>query len=103
MSLEKVVKLQYSKKKKVNNQVYLTDYFPHFLGLTSANAHLNNATWISEYNFPAVLSRCKFPKTSDAVHELATNRNKNRTEPNLPPLPPEFASFAGTICFWIFY
>lgn len=65
-------------------------------GLTSANAHLNNATWISEYNFPAVLSRCKFPKTSDAVHELATNRNKNRTEPNLPPLPPEFASFAGS-------
>ena len=47
------------------------------------------------------MSRCKFPKTSDAVHELATNRNKNRTEPNLPPLPPEFASFAGRI-FHIF-
>merc|ERR1719278_444488 len=58
-------------------------------GITSANAHLNNATWLSEYNFPAVLSRCKFPKTGDALHELSTNRTKKRTEPNLPPLPPE--------------
>ena len=44
---------------------------------------------MSEYNFPAVLSRCKFPKTGDALHELSTNRTKKRTEPNLPPLPPE--------------
>ena len=72
-------------------------YLVHISGLTSVNAHLNNATWISDYNFPAVLSRCKFPKTSDALHELTTNRNKNRQEPNLPPLPPEFASFAGKI------
>ena len=64
-----------------------------FSALSSANAHLNNPTWLSEYNFPAVLSRCKFPKTQDALHELSTNRTKKRTIPNLPPLPPELASF----------
>ena len=31
-------------------------------------------TWVSEYNFPAMLSRCKFPKEYDAIHELQTNR-----------------------------
>ena len=31
-------------------------------------------TWVSEYNFPAVLSRCKFPKEYDAIHELQTNK-----------------------------
>ena len=33
---------------------------------------------LTEYNFPAVLSRCKFPKTYDAIHELTTNRGKKR-------------------------
>ena len=31
-------------------------------------------TWVSEYNFPAVLTRCKFPKEYDAIHELQTNK-----------------------------
>ena len=66
--------------------------FSRFSGLTSSNAHLNTATWLSEYNFPAVLSRCKFPKTADALHDLTTNRNKRRQEPNLPPLPPEIVT-----------
>ena len=39
-----------------------------------ASSNLNNPTWLTDYNFPAVLSRCKFPKTQDALHELTTNR-----------------------------
>jgi len=65
-------------------------------GITSANALLNNATWLTDYNLPACLSRCKFPKTQDALHELNSNRTKKRTEPNLPPIPPEVAQFAGS-------
>nr|XP_040578308.1 uncharacterized protein LOC121127009 [Lepeophtheirus salmonis] len=41
-------------------------------------------TWISDYNFPATLSRCKFPKESEVITELTTNRYKKR---NLHPLP----------------
>ena len=67
----------------------------YFSGITSANALLNNATWLTDYNLPACLSRCKFPKTQDALHELNSNRTKKRTEPNLPPIPPEVAQFAG--------
>ena len=58
-------------------------------GITSSNAHLNNATWLSELNFPAILSRCNFPKTVYAFQELSTNRTKKRMEPNLLPLAPE--------------
>merc|ERR1712141_245068 len=72
-------------KAKIESQIPTTD----LIGISSSNAHLNNVTWLTDYNFPAVLSRCKFPKTQDALHELNTNRNKNRTQPNLPPLPPE--------------
>ena len=75
------------------NFTKFSQYFHILLsGLTSSNAHLNTATWLSEYNFPAVLSRCKFPKTADALHDLTTNRNKRRKEPNLPPLPPEIVT-----------
>ena len=46
-----------------------------------------NPTWVSEHNFPALLSRCMFPKTSDALHELQTNRAKKRNPMPSPPLP----------------
>jgi hypothetical protein len=63
------------------------------MSMTSMTSSTNNPSWLSEYNFPALLSRCKFPKTQDALHELSTNRSKKRVEPNLPPLPPEVAQF----------
>ena len=31
-------------------------------------------TWVSEYNFPAMMARCKFPKEYDAIHELQSNK-----------------------------
>jgi len=65
-------------------------------GITSANALLNNTTWLTDYNLPACLSRCKFPKTQDAIHELNSNRTKKRKEVNLPPIPPEVAQFTGS-------
>ena len=79
---------------KLHNQSF-TNITTYFSGITSANALLNNATWLTDYNLPACLSRCKFPKTQDALHELNSNRTKKRTEPNLPPIPPEVAQFAG--------
>ena len=37
------------------NFTKFSQYFHILLsGLTSSNAHLNTATWLSEYNFPAV-------------------------------------------------
>ena len=41
---------------------------------------------LTEYNLPAVLARCKFPKAYDAIHELTTNRGKKRN----PAPAPEF-------------
>jgi len=46
-----------------------------------------NPTWVTEHNLPAMLSRCKFPKKYDALHELQTNRSKKRQQRELPPLP----------------
>ena len=41
---------------------------------TAAGNPSETKTWVSEYNFPAMLSRCKFPKEYDAIHELQTNK-----------------------------
>lgn len=41
---------------------------------------------MTEYNFPATLSRCMFPKISDVLHEMQTNRGKKRSA-TLAPIP----------------
>lgn len=46
-------------------------------------------TWVTEYNFPALLSRCKFPKKYDAIHEMQTNRNNRRAAVPPPMIPLE--------------
>lgn len=53
-----------------------------------------NPTWVTEHNFPAMLSRCKFPKKYDAVHELQTNKSKKRmfAQMPVPPLPEGMAA-----------
>ncbi len=68
-------------------------------GLAGA-APTTTDTWIGEYNFPALLSRCKFPKVSDALHELRANRSRQRNPmPDLPGLGgagPGAASGSGS-------
>lgn len=60
----------------------------------------NNVTWVSEYNFPAMLTRCKFPKAYDAIHEMQTNRsNTKRLSTLLPPLPIEMNDVAAALEF----
>jgi len=53
-----------------------------------------NPTWVTEHNFPAMLSRCKFPKKYDAVHQLQTNKSKKRmfAQMPVPPLPEGMAA-----------
>ncbi len=53
-------------------------------------------TWFTEVNLPALLSRCKYPKVADALHEMQTNRAKRRSAPPLPPIPDAIlAAMAG--------
>jgi len=56
-------------------------------GLSHLTGGAINPTWFTEYNLPATLTRCKFPKTVDVLHEMQTNRSKPRPCHPLPPIP----------------
>lgn len=75
-------------KAKIESQMKSGSCMISYAANSSAHkGQIVNPTWISEYNFPAVLSRCKFPKVSDALHELQTNRSKTRNPRPMLPLP----------------
>ena len=65
---------------KYENKIYhatsvsITNYFYSMMLETASGSTGDVKTWVSEYNFPAMMSRCKFPKEYDAIHELQTNK-----------------------------
>lgn len=64
------------------------------------HGQVTNPTWVTEYNFPATLSRCKYPKIADALHELQMNRGNVRNfapEP-LPPGAEELRNAGKSLC-----
>lgn len=78
-------------KAKIESQMQAGNSLISYLD-RKPSGQIINPSWLTEYNFPAVLSRCKFPKISDALHELQSNRAKKRAAPPPPPIAAAAAS-----------